>query len=115
LCIGGLCSHPVTKQTCCTCQWGEKMPVNCNQQWASCSSLKWYISLESHGGMMLTDENQRTQRETCPSATLSTTNPTWTDPSTNLGPCYERPATKHLNHVMADFLTCSEVFGYCSL
>ena len=30
--------------------------------------------------MKLTRENRSTRRETCPSATLSTTNPTWTDP-----------------------------------
>jgi len=40
---------------------------------------------------MLTGENWRTQRKTCPSATLSTTNPTWTDPGTNPGLCGERP------------------------
>jgi hypothetical protein len=30
----------------------------------------------AHGGMILTGENQRTRRKACPSATLSTTNPT---------------------------------------
>jgi hypothetical protein len=39
-----------------------------------------YIIVESHIGMMLTGENRWTRRETCPSATLSTKNPTWTDP-----------------------------------
>jgi hypothetical protein len=29
--------------------------------------------------MKLTGENRSTQGKTCPSATLSTTNPTWTD------------------------------------
>ena len=36
--------------------------------------------------------------KTCPSATLSTTNPTWTDPGSNPGPRGERPATNRLNH-----------------
>jgi hypothetical protein len=31
---------------------------------------------ESHGGIILTGKNRRTRRKTCPSATLSTTNPT---------------------------------------
>jgi hypothetical protein len=35
-----------------------------------------------------------TRRKTCPSATLSTTNPTWTDP----GLRGERPATNRLSH-----------------
>jgi hypothetical protein len=34
----------------------------------------------------------------CPSATLSTTNPTWTDPGSNPGLLYERPATNRLSH-----------------
>jgi hypothetical protein len=30
--------------------------------------------------MKLTGENRSTRGKTCPSATVSTTNPTWTDP-----------------------------------
>jgi hypothetical protein len=44
--------------------------------------------------MKLTGENRNTGRKTCPSATLSTTNPTWTDP----GLRGERPATNRLSH-----------------
>jgi hypothetical protein len=36
--------------------------------------------------MELTGENRRTRGKTCPSATLSTTNPTWTDLGSNPGP-----------------------------
>jgi hypothetical protein len=42
-------------------------------------------SMESDGGMILTGENRRTRRKTCPSATLSTINHTWTDPDVNPG------------------------------
>jgi hypothetical protein len=56
------------------------------------------MSLESDGGMILTGENRRTRRKTCPSATLSTTNPTWIDPDSNPGLCGERPATDDLSH-----------------
>ena len=35
------------------------------------------------GGLKLTGENRSTRRKTCPSATLSTINPTWTDPGSN--------------------------------
>jgi hypothetical protein len=40
---------------------------------------RWYMNMESLGGMILTGENRRTRRRTCPSTTLSTKNPTWTD------------------------------------
>jgi hypothetical protein len=33
--------------------------------------------------MKLTGENRKTRGKTCPNATLSTTNPTWTDPESN--------------------------------
>jgi hypothetical protein len=36
--------------------------------------------------------------KTCPSATLSTTNPTWTDPGSKPGLRGERPATNRLSH-----------------
>jgi hypothetical protein len=56
------------------------------------------MSLESDGGMILTGENRRTRRKTCPSATFYTTNPTWIDPGANPVLRGERPATKDLNH-----------------
>jgi hypothetical protein len=56
------------------------------------------MSLESDGGMILTGENRRTWRKTCPSATLYTTNPTWIDPGANPGLRGERPATNDLSH-----------------
>jgi hypothetical protein len=47
--------------------------------------------------MKLTGENRNTRGETCPSATLSTTNPTWTDTGSNPGLRSGRPATNRLN------------------
>jgi hypothetical protein len=47
---------------------------------------------------ILTGENIRTLRKTCPSATLSTTNPTWIDLGANPGLRGERPATNDLSH-----------------
>jgi hypothetical protein len=47
---------------------------------------------------ILTGENRRTQRKTCPSATLSTTNHTWIDPGSNPSLRGERPATNDLSH-----------------
>ena len=52
----------------------------------------------SIGGMKLRGENRITQRKTYPSATLSTTNPTWTDPGSNPGLRGERSATNRLSH-----------------
>jgi hypothetical protein len=48
------------------------------------------------GGKIHTAENQRVRRKTCPCVTLSTTNPTWTEPVTNPGLRFERPATNLL-------------------
>jgi hypothetical protein len=56
------------------------------------------MSLESDGGIILTGENRSTRRKTCPSATLSTTNPTRIDPGANPGLRGERPATNDLSH-----------------
>jgi hypothetical protein len=48
--------------------------------------------------MKLTGENRSTRGKTCPSATLSTTNPTWTDPGSNPGLRRGRPAANRLSH-----------------
>jgi hypothetical protein len=61
------------------------------------------MSLESDGGMILTGENRRTRRKTCPSATLTTTNPTWIDPGENPGLRRERRLT---TWAMARLLPC---------
>jgi hypothetical protein len=49
--------------------------------------------------MKLTGENRSTRGKTCPSATLSTKNPTRTGPGSNPGFRGGRPATKRLSHV----------------
>jgi hypothetical protein len=48
--------------------------------------------------MKLTGENRSTRRKTCPSATLFTKNPTWTDSGSNPGLRGEMPATNRLSH-----------------
>jgi hypothetical protein len=48
--------------------------------------------------MKLTGENRSTRGKAYPSATLSTTNPTWTETASNPGLRGERPATKLLSH-----------------
>jgi hypothetical protein len=48
--------------------------------------------------MTLTGENRSTRRKTSPSATLSTTNPTWHEPGSNPGLRGGRPAANRLSH-----------------
>jgi hypothetical protein len=76
----------------------ETVSLNCNHQWAYCSSPRWYMSMENHGGMILTGENQITWRKTYPSVTMSTTNRTWTDPGMNLDLFNHRLVTNRLSH-----------------
>ena len=46
-------------------------------------------------GIILTGENQSTWRKTCPSAVLSTINPTWTGLGSNTGLCGDRLVINH--------------------
>jgi hypothetical protein len=55
----------------------------------------------NYGETQWNDIDRINLRKTCPSAILSTTNPTWTDPGANPGLHSERPVTNHLNHGMA--------------
>jgi hypothetical protein len=48
--------------------------------------------------MKMTGKNRSTRGKTNPSATLSSTHPTWTDPGSSPGLRYERPATNRLSH-----------------
>jgi hypothetical protein len=48
--------------------------------------------------MKVTWENRSTRGKTCPSAILSTTNPTWTDPGSNPDLRGGMPAANSLNH-----------------
>jgi hypothetical protein len=54
--------------------------------------------------MKLTGENRSTRGKTCPSATLSTTNPTSAEPGSNLGLRSRRSATNRLSHGLAKVL-----------
>jgi hypothetical protein len=54
--------------------------------------------------MKLTGENRSTRGKTCPSATLSTTDRTWTDPASNPDLRGGRPAANRLSHGTATLL-----------
>ena len=53
--------------------------------------------------MKLTGKNRSIQRKTYPSATLSTTNPTWTDQGSKPGLHGERPTSNRLSHGTAKY------------
>jgi hypothetical protein len=63
--------------------------------------------IHEHGEALRNDiyrETRRTLRKTCYNASLSTTNPTWTDPGVNLGLHGERQATNRLSHGKAYYM-----------
>jgi hypothetical protein len=66
--------------------------------------------------MILKAKRRRTRRRTCPSATFSSTNPTWTAPDTNLCLRGEMPATDSLSRFVVDNVALgqvlSEFFGF---
>jgi hypothetical protein len=80
-----------------SCRWIGTVSVNCGQQQAYCL----FPRVKSHDGMILIWENRRTERETCPSATLYTTTFKCADPGVNPDPRDERPATNRLSHSSA--------------
>jgi hypothetical protein len=59
------------------------------------------MSVESHGGMIQTGKTEELEEKTCPSATLSTTNPTWNGPAPNSGLRSNRPVTNCLSYSTA--------------
>jgi hypothetical protein len=63
--------------------------------------------------MKLTGKNEVLGGKTCPSATLSTTNPTWTDLGSNSGLRGERQATKRLSYGTALFKIYCLVYTLC--
>jgi hypothetical protein len=62
--------------SCCSYRCGKTISLNCGLQRVYCSSLRWYRYMENNGGMILVGGNRRNRRKSCPSATLSITNPT---------------------------------------
>jgi hypothetical protein len=71
----------------CGHQRGDCPPLRC---WTCTATVEWYWQGKT--------ENRRTQRRTCPSATLSTTNPTSTHQGANPGLRVDRQATNRLSH-----------------
>jgi len=59
---------------------------------------EWVLRI---GGMVLTEENCSTRRETCASVTFATINPTWIDLGMSPGLYHDRLAFDVLNHEVA--------------
>jgi hypothetical protein len=59
--------------------------------------------------MKMTRKNRSTQEKTCTSATLSTTNPTWTDPGSDPGLRAGRPAVNRVSLCTAQPVTFDKV------
>jgi hypothetical protein len=60
--------------------------------------FQWYVSMDCHGGIILTEENRRTRRKIGPTVTLITTNSTSTEPGAIPSLRGERPAINRLSH-----------------
>jgi hypothetical protein len=66
----------LSPDTCfCSCWQGETMTLNSGHQRANYSSPRWYISVESQGGIILTGENEITCKKSvllplCPTQIL---------------------------------------------
>jgi hypothetical protein len=54
--------------------------------------------IQNSGGMILTGKTEGLGEKICPTASLSTTNPTWTDLDANKGLRGEKPATNRLSY-----------------
>jgi hypothetical protein len=96
----------VELQCCCSCRCGETVSLNCGLWRAYCSSPRLCVRQESHGGVILTGENRKSRKKTCPSATFSTSDPTWIDS----GLRSDRPATNRLSH---DTACCLSLLMIC--
>jgi hypothetical protein len=84
------------KQCCCPCWWGEAMSLNCSHRQATIHPRIIWV-WRAMVGWYWQGNTKELKRKTCPSASLSTTNPTWTDPQ-----FYdERSATNRMSHGMA--------------
>jgi hypothetical protein len=67
----------------------------------------------SNREMILAGENRRTRRNTCPSATSVTTNPTWTELGANPGLRVEKPATNCLSYDTVQILCATTGILMC--
>jgi hypothetical protein len=79
---------------CCSCRWGETVSLNCGHQ-RPIVHTPGNINYEYEQPRWndIDRGKQKNSKKTCPTATLSNTNLTWTDQVANPGLRAERPMT----------------------
>jgi hypothetical protein len=89
----------------CSCSYRREDTVSELRPPAGLSLFIPLMLIGNRGGLILTEQNRRTRRKTCPSATLSTKNSTRTDRGSNPDLRGDRSATNCLNHGTAFTVT----------
>jgi hypothetical protein len=74
-----------------------RLSVSCRQQWACCSSPRWYVSMEPWWN----DIDRGKTIEPGGGGGGKSTNAMWTDSYVNLGLCDERPVANCVSYGMA--------------
>jgi hypothetical protein len=64
---------------------GDTMSLKWGHQWTYCSFPRLYIRMEPRRNIIDRGKPKKNRRKSCPSGTLSTINPTWTDMGCELG------------------------------
>jgi hypothetical protein len=84
---------------CCSWRWGDIISLNLGRQRAYCLSKVWYISKESHSGMILTGKDRKTWKNLTQCHHKSHTDWSEREP----GPRAKSPAENHPSHGTAYF------------
>jgi hypothetical protein len=82
----------------CLSPWGETVSLDCGNQQAYCSSLRWYMSMKSHGGIIVIWDNRRTREKNLSQWHCPLQIPHTIEPGAKPGLRRERPATNSLRH-----------------
>jgi hypothetical protein len=83
----------------CSCRWCETTSLNCGLQRGLLFISQVTYEHQEPWWNNTDGKTEELKRQTCPSATMSITNCTWTDLGVNPGLHSERPVTDHLSHV----------------
>jgi hypothetical protein len=90
--------------SCCSCRWSETTSLNYGKLLVYYLFTRGYMSMESHGEIISKRENGTNRRKPSPSASLPSTNHTYTGPNANSNLRGEKPACNCLSHGTEDQL-----------